>query len=64
VQGWFMGGRSVRFLRVGLILAALFMIEGGWLSDLVGVGLAAAIYFVQKVVRPDPGASIPVRGAD
>ncbi|HEV8033746.1 TRAP transporter fused permease subunit [Yoonia sp.] len=64
VQGWFMGSRPVWFLRVGLILAALFMIEGGWLSDLVGVGTAVAIFFIQKIFQPDPDATIPVRGAD
>jgi TRAP transporter 4TM/12TM fusion protein len=64
VQGWFLGGRAVWFLRVGLILAALFMIEGGWITDLLGIGAAAAIYFVQKVIRPDPDTAISVRGAD
>lgn len=64
VQGWFMGSRPVWFLRVGLILAALFMIEGGWLSDLVGVGTAVAIFFIQKIFQPDRDATIPVRGAD
>jgi TRAP transporter 4TM/12TM fusion protein len=64
VQGWFMGGRSVWFLRIGLILAALLMIEGGLITDLIGVGVAVAVYFIQKVLRPDPGATIPVRGAD
>ena len=64
VQGWFMGGRAVWFLRVGLILSALFMIEGGWITDLIGVGVAAAIFFVQRVVQPDPNMTIPVRGAD
>ncbi|PWJ15904.1 TRAP transporter permease [Jannaschia seohaensis] len=64
VQGWFIGGRPAWFLRVGLIAAALFMIEGGLISDLVGLGLAVGIYFIQRVVRPNPGATIPVRGAD
>jgi TRAP-type uncharacterized transport system fused permease subunit len=64
VQGWFMGGPSVWYLRIGLIAAALLMIEGGLLTDLSGIGLAAAIYFVQKTFSPKPGAVIPVRGAD
>jgi TRAP-type uncharacterized transport system fused permease subunit len=64
VQGWFMGGRSAWFLRVALILAALFMIEGGLLTDLIGIGTAVGIYFIQKVFHPKPDASIPVRGAD
>ncbi|TNF57705.1 MAG: TRAP transporter fused permease subunit [Rhodobacteraceae bacterium] len=64
VQGWFMGGRSVWFLRVGLILAALLMIEGGLVTDLIGLGVAVGVYFLQKVIRPRAGATIPVRGAD
>ncbi|MEM6478135.1 MAG: TRAP transporter fused permease subunit, partial [Pseudomonadota bacterium] len=64
VQGWFMGARAVWFLRAALLLAALCMIEGGWISDLLGLGIAAAVFFVQRVFNPAPGASIPVRGAD
>jgi TRAP transporter 4TM/12TM fusion protein len=64
VQGWFMGGRTAWFLRTALIAAALFMIEGGLVSDLVGIGAALAIYVVQKVFHPRPDANIPVRGAD
>ncbi|MEM9392460.1 MAG: TRAP transporter fused permease subunit [Pseudomonadota bacterium] len=63
VQGWFMGGRAAWFLRLGLILAALMLIEGGILSDLIGVSIAAAIFFIQRVFQPKGGA-IPVRGAD
>jgi TRAP transporter 4TM/12TM fusion protein len=64
VQGWFMGGRAAWFLRAGLILAALFMIEGGLITDLIGIGAAVAVYFVQKVFRPSPDATLEVRGAD
>ncbi|MBM2323819.1 MULTISPECIES: TRAP transporter permease [Marivita] len=64
VQGWFLGGRSAWFLRVALICAALFMIEGGLITDLIGLGIAAGAYFVQKFLHPKPDASIPVRGAD
>ncbi len=64
VQGWFLGGRSAWFLRVALIFAALFMIEGGLITDLIGLGIAAGTYFVQKVLHPRPDASISVRGAD
>lgn len=64
VQGWFMGGRSVWFLRIALIVAALFMIEGGLFTDLIGLGAAIAIYLVQRLLKPRPDAAIPVRGAD
>jgi hypothetical protein len=40
------------------------MIEGGLLTDLVGIGAAIAVYLVQKVFNPKPDATIPVRGAD
>jgi len=64
VQGWFMGGRSAWFMRVGLVAAALFMIEGGILTDLFGIGMAVGIYFIQKIFAPAPNITIPVRGAD
>lgn len=63
VQGWFMGGRAAWYLRVVLIVAALLMIEGGWLSDLLGIGLAIVVFVLRRTVDPDKSA-IPVRGAD
>lgn len=63
-QGWFWGGRAVWYLRVMLVLAALLMIEGGIITDLIGLGVAAAVFAVQKFVKPDPEASIAVSGAD
>jgi len=64
VQGWFLGARAVWFLRIGLMVAALFMIEGGLFTDLVGIGAAALVLFIQKILKPKPGATIEVRGAD
>ncbi len=64
VQGWFMGTTVAWFMRIGLFAAALFMIEGGLLSDLVGVGLAIAIWAVQRFFHPSANATIPIRGAD
>ncbi|RMA42465.1 TRAP transporter permease [Rhodophyticola porphyridii] len=64
VQGWFLGGRTVWFLRLALVLAALFMIAGGLVTDLIGVAITAAIFFIQRVVKPSPDATISVRGAD
>lgn len=64
IQGWFMAARSAWFLRIAMVIAALFMIAGGWGTDLIGAGIAVAIYFVQKLFRPSPNASIKVRGAD
>jgi TRAP-type uncharacterized transport system fused permease subunit len=64
VQGWFMGGRTVWYLRIALILAALLMIEGGLVTDVIGIGVAIGTYFIQKLIRPSTEAVIPVRGAD
>ncbi len=64
IQGWFMGGRAAWFIRLGLVIAALFMIEGGGITDLIGIGLAVGLYFIQKIFHPDPDATIEVKGAD
>ena len=64
VQGWFLGSRSAWFVRVGLVAAAFFMIEGGLLTDLVGIALALGVWAIQRFLRPDPDAQFSVRGAD
>jgi TRAP transporter 4TM/12TM fusion protein len=64
VQGWFMGGMTAWFIRLALLLAALCMIAGGLVTDLIGIGLTVATYFVQKVFKPSPDAQIRVSGAD
>ncbi|MGJ8585645.1 MAG: TRAP transporter permease [Marinosulfonomonas sp.] len=58
VQGWWVGDRANPAVRVGLILVALFMIEGGILSDLIGIGGAAALYaFARMTQKPKPEAA-------
>jgi TRAP transporter 4TM/12TM fusion protein len=64
VQGWFMGGLTVWWLRIAIGILALFMIEGGLLTDLIGVGGAVGVWAIQKFIRPDPNAPFDVRGAD
>ncbi|RFU11776.1 TRAP transporter fused permease subunit [Rhodobacteraceae bacterium W635] len=64
VQGWFLGGRVAWFLRAGLVIAALFMIEGGWMTDMIGVGSAVVVLLIQKILRPSPDVGFDVRGAD
>lgn len=64
VQGWFMGGRAVWFLRVGLLIAALFMIEGGLVSDVIGISVAAIVFFLQRTMKLPPDSIVPIRGAD
>ena len=51
VQGWFVGRSAPWLVRGGLILAALFMIEGGLFSDAVGIALVVATFLVQRVSR-------------
>ena len=60
VQGWFMGPAGWP-TRVLLILAALFMIEGGLVTDLIGIGLAGAAYALGRFVSVP---AVGVRGAD
>lgn len=64
VQGWFLGGFAAWFLRLGLVMAALLMIEGGLLTDIAGLATAAVVFAIQRIFHPKPGATIPVRGAD
>ena len=40
------------------------MIEGGIVTDLIGVGAAVAVFLAQRVFSPAPDAQIGVRGAD
>jgi len=64
IQGWFLGSGAVWFLRLALIVGALFMIEGGLVSDLIGVGVAVAVFLIQRLFRPKPGDVAPIRGMD
>ena len=48
VQGWFMNLRASWFIRVLLTVAAFLMIEGGGLTDLVGIATAVAAVALQK----------------
>ncbi|RED18025.1 TRAP transporter permease [Pontivivens insulae] len=59
MQGWF-AGRAVGWaMRLGLVLAALCMIAGGLLTDVIGVALAVGLWFAQKAL----GGSAPVTPA-
>jgi TRAP transporter 4TM/12TM fusion protein len=50
VQGWFLGYRSSWLIRAPLILAAMFMISGGLLTDIAGIALAVALFVIQRFV--------------
>ena len=52
VQGWWVGDRAAVPIRIGLLVAALCMISGGLLTDLIGIGLSAGLYFLSQVTRP------------
>lgn len=64
MQGWFIERPVVWFNRIGLVVAALFLIEGGLVTDLIGAGLTAAVFFVQRFIKPSENAMPEVRGAD
>jgi TRAP transporter 4TM/12TM fusion protein len=60
VQGWFMGALNP-VLRILVGAAALAMIDGGWLTDAVGLAATAAVWLIQRrFVTPQAMA----RGAD
>jgi TRAP transporter 4TM/12TM fusion protein len=58
VQGWFFGRTNI-LLRVALGGAALSMIAGGWLTDVVGIGLGLAVFaWQQKMAVKEPDLPI------
>ena len=64
VQGWFLGSASAWFIRLAVIVSALLLIEGGGITDVIGVVVAAAAGFVQRAFHPNPDAQFKVKGAD
>jgi len=56
VQGWFFGRANI-LLRLVIGAAALATISGGWITDLLGVAVALAVYAWQRkmaVTEPEP----------
>jgi TRAP transporter 4TM/12TM fusion protein len=56
VQGWFFG-RMAYWSRAVLLAAALTMIEGAWLTDMIGIGLGVALFLWQRrmaTTEPEP----------
>ena len=47
VQGWFFGLLNWA-LRIVLLVAALAMIQGGWTSDIIGIGVGLVVFVIQK----------------
>ncbi|PMR69171.1 TRAP transporter permease [Halomonas heilongjiangensis] len=44
VQAWFLNGRVNLIQRALLLVAALSMIAGGWMTDLAGLGIGALVF--------------------
>ncbi len=57
VQGWWAGGRANPAIRIALIVVALFMIEGGLVSDLLGIGGALALFALARFTGPRTAAT-------
>ncbi len=49
VQGWYIGGKANVIVRLLLGAAALCMIEGGLVTDLIGLALAGGSFAIQRV---------------
>ncbi|QTF93097.1 MAG: TRAP transporter permease, partial [Halomonas sp. BM-2019] len=58
VQGWFLNGGVNPVQRVLLLAAALSMIAGGWMTDLIGLGLGGLVFAWQaSALKTKPTAS-------
>jgi TRAP-type uncharacterized transport system fused permease subunit len=62
-QGWFLGDKVKALLRVMLLAAALFLVEGGFVSDIIGASLTAGVFLLRKFFGSQAGI-IPSRGMD
>ena len=47
VQGWFFGLANSA-VRLGLVVAALTLINGGWITDIIGILIAFGIFVLRK----------------
>ena len=56
VQGWWIGDRAAWPIRIALLVVALFMIAGGWMTDLIGIAGAVGLYFLTQMTRPKAAA--------
>lgn len=57
VQGYFFTGRLTQIARVLLLIAAIFLIEGSLLSDVIGAGLTAAGLLITRFMGGKAAAS-------
>ncbi|MDT8854706.1 TRAP transporter permease [Paracoccaceae bacterium Fryx2] len=59
VQGWFFGSLNLA-LRFLLLAAAIGMIDGGWLTDAVGLAVGVSVFLLQRTLA----GQAAVRGAN
>jgi len=52
VQGWFLGRVAAWPSRIMLLCAAMFLIEGGLISDGIGIVFGIAAFILQRVFKP------------
>lgn len=57
VIGWFLNAKANLLMRGLLMVAALSMIAGGLMTDILGVALAVAVVLLQKVANKTPVSS-------
>jgi TRAP transporter 4TM/12TM fusion protein len=58
VQGWFLNGVANLVQRAMLLAAALSMIAGGWMTDLIGLGIGGLVFAWQAAsLKAKPKAS-------
>ncbi|MCH2396163.1 TRAP transporter permease [Oceanibaculum sp.] len=57
VMNWF-HGRLPMLMRVILFIAALMLISGGFITDIVGIVMGAALFFWQKTRKPSEKAPL------
>ncbi len=58
VQAWLFGLLGPA-LRVVLLVAAVAMIQGGWISDIIGLAVGGLVFAVQKYTRAEEAAPKP-----
>jgi len=63
VQGWYMGRKAGWPSRALLLVGALMMIDGGWQTDLGGIGIAVLAFASQRLIK-NPGQLELAKGAD
>jgi TRAP transporter 4TM/12TM fusion protein len=64
VQGWFLNDRANLIQRGLLLVAALAMIAGGWMTDLAGVGIGALVLVWQLLAARRLASNVTTASQD